>query len=117
MCIRNILVSYCRVKVQEELHDQFVFPNGGKPVQVRPATESSSHVHVHNSEQENKLFIGMTARNSDENSIRELFAPFGKICEIYIIRNADGSNKGCAFLKFAAKESLLATIDALHEKL
>jgi len=108
--------STAALKVQEELHDQFVFPNGRKPVQVRPATESSLHVHVHNSEQENKLFIGMTARNADENSIRELFAPFGEIREIYIIRNADGSNKGCAFLKFAAKESSLAAIDALHEK-
>ena len=58
----------------------------------------------------------MTSRNADEDSIRELFAPFGLIKEIYIIRNADGSNKGCAFLKFEDNDSALAAIEALNDK-
>ena len=67
-------------------------------------------------EQENKLFVGMTSRNADEDSIRELFSPFGAIREIYIIRNADGSNKGCAFLKYADNESALNAIETLNDK-
>ena len=58
----------------------------------------------------------MTSRNADEDSIRDLFSPFGVIKEIYIIRNADGSNKGCAFLKFEDNDSALAAIEALNDK-
>lgn len=58
----------------------------------------------------------MTSRNADELSLRELFAPFGEIREIYIIRNADGTNKGCAFLKFARRESAIYAIETLNEK-
>jgi len=99
-------------KVQEVLHDQLTFPNGRKPVQIRPAIGSNSAPAT--PEQENKLFIGMTPRNADEHAIRELFAQFGDIREIYIIRNADGSNKGCAFLKFSLRESALSAIDTLN---
>ena len=58
----------------------------------------------------------MTSRNADEDSIRELFAPFGEIREIYIIRNADGSNKGCAFLKYIDNDSALNAIETLNDK-
>lgn len=101
-------------KAQEELHDKFNFPGARKAVQIKPASNSNDQHTV--AEQENKLFVGMTSRNADEDTLRELFSPFGEIREIYIIRNADGSNKGCAFLKFAQKEAALAAIDNLHEK-
>ena len=97
----------------EDLHDNVTLPNGRKPLQVRPANESPS---VSTPIQENKLFVGMTSRNADENVIQEFFEPFGEIREIYLIRNADGSNKGCAFLKFAQAESALAAIEALNDK-
>jgi CUG-BP- and ETR3-like factor len=103
------------LKAVEDLHDKVTLSNGRKPLQVRPANENPSNVTAPPL-QENKLFIGMTSRNADENSIRELFSPFGEIREIYLIRNADGSNKGCAFLKFEHAESAMAAIEALNEK-
>jgi hypothetical protein len=51
----------------------------------------------------------MTSRNAGENLIWELFSPFGVIREIYLIRNANGSNKGCTLLI-----SAIAVIEALH---
>lgn len=100
------------LKAVEDLHDKVTLASGRKPLQVRPANESPSTTQPM---QENKLFVGMTSRNADENSIRELFSPFGVIREIYLIRNADGSNKGCAFLKFEHPESAIAAIEALHD--
>jgi RNA recognition motif-containing protein len=100
-------------RAAEELHDQVTLPSGRKPLQVRPANENSS---VTTPVQENKLFVGMTSRNADESSLRELFSPFGEIREIYIIRNSDGSNKGCAFLKFSQSESAMAAIESLNDK-
>lgn len=100
------------LKAVEDLHDKVTLAGGRKPLQVRPANESPSAIQPM---QENKLFVGMTSRNADENSIRELFSPFGVIREIYLIRNADGTNKGCAFLKFEHPESAIAAIEALHD--
>lgn len=104
-------------RVIEALHDKFTFPDGRKPVQIKPASEpSSSSTPTITPEQENKLFVGMTSRNADENSIRELFESYGEIREIYIIRNADGSNKGCAFLKFSENESAVRAIEEMNDK-
>lgn len=104
-------------RVIDVLHDKFTFPDGRKPVQIKPASEpSNSSAPAITPEQENKLFVGMTSRNADENSIRELFEGFGEIREIYIIRNADGSNKGCAFLKFAENESAVRAIEEMNDK-
>ena len=97
----------------EDLHDKVTLMNGRKPLQVRTANEGTA---LSTPLQENKLFVGMTARNADENALRELFDPFGELREIYLIRNADGSNKGCAFLKFAHAESAMAAIEALNDK-
>jgi len=105
--------SISATKAQEELHDKYHFPGARKAVQIKPASSSTEQTLA---EQENKLFIGMTSRNAEEDHLRELFTPFGEIREIYIIRNADGTNKGCAFLKFTQREFALAAIEALHEK-
>lgn len=64
--------------------------------------------------QENKLFVGMLSRKADEDEVREMFSPFGDIQEIYMIRNADGSSKCAAFLRFAERESAVRAIDVLN---
>lgn len=40
-------------------------------------------------ERENKLFVGMLPKNVDEGLVEGLFAPFGKIKEIHIIRSVE----------------------------
>jgi CUG-BP- and ETR3-like factor len=66
---------------------------------------------------ENKLFIGMLPRKASEEEVRELFAPFGEIREIYMIRNADGTSKCAAFLRFMNRESALQAIENLHNNI
>lgn len=63
---------------------------------------------------ENKLFIGMLSRKAGETEVRELFSPFGEILEIYMIRNADGSSKCAAFLRFAQRDSALQAMETLN---
>jgi len=62
---------------------------------------------------ENKLFIGMLSRKAGEEEVREIFEPFGEIREIYMIRNADGSSKCAAFLRYVERESAVAAIENL----
>lgn len=66
---------------------------------------------------ENKLFIGMLSRTASEEDVRELFAPFGEIREIYMIRNADGTSKCAAFLRFMTRESAEKAIENLHNNI
>ena len=89
----------------EVLHDKFVFPGSRRATQVKLAEPSVP---------ENKLFIGMLSRTATEEDVRELFAPFGEIREIYMIRNADGSSKCAAFLRYVQRESAVQAIEALH---
>ncbi|CAM9762297.1 unnamed protein product [Choristocarpus tenellus] len=89
------------------LHGQRRLQRATNPLQVRPAEGQA--------EQENKLFVGMAPKSADEDDIRAVFFPYGTIREIHVIRNQDGSNKGCAFVKFSTRESALRAIEDLHE--
>jgi CUG-BP- and ETR3-like factor len=59
----------------------------------------------------------MLSRKAGEDEVRELFAPFGEIREIYMIRNADGSSKCAAFLRYDQRESAIHAIESLHSNL
>ena len=56
----------------------------------------------------------MLSRKAGETEVQELFAPYGEIREIYMIRNADGSSKCAAFLRFVKRESAIQAIENLH---
>ena len=56
----------------------------------------------------------MLARTAEEDDVRHLFEPFGEILEIYLIRNADGSSKCAAFLRFSQRESAVRAIEQLN---
>jgi CUG-BP- and ETR3-like factor len=63
---------------------------------------------------ENKLFIGMLSREATEDDVQELFEPYGEIREIYMIRNADGSSRCSAFLRYNKRESAAKAISSLN---
>lgn len=56
----------------------------------------------------------MLSRKAGEAEVRELFAPFGEIREIYMIRNADGTSKCAAFLRYVKRESAVQAIENLN---
>jgi len=92
------------------LHDQYVLADGKKPVQIRPAGRKEEE-SVH------KLFIGMLPQDSDEDMIRELFQEHGEIVGVFIIRGNNRAKKGCAFVKYAKRESALAAIESMHDQI
>ena len=95
-------------RAQEALHNKFTFPGARRPAQVKPAEPSVP---------ENKLFIGMLSRKAGETEVQEMFSQFGEIREIYMIRNADGSSKCAAFLRYVDRESAINAIENLHNNL
>uniref|UniRef100_A0A8C9H7G1 RRM domain-containing protein n=1 Tax=Piliocolobus tephrosceles TaxID=591936 RepID=A0A8C9H7G1_9PRIM len=64
-----------------------------------------------------KLFIGSLPKNITEESIKDMFTPYGTVEEVFIMKdNATGLGKGCSFVKFAYKEQALYAINTLNGK-
>lgn len=56
----------------------------------------------------------MLSREATEDDVKELFEPYGEIREIYMIRNADGSSRCSAFLRYNKRDSAVNAISSLH---
>jgi len=90
----------------EELHEKRTLPGARNLIQVKPASSES--------EDTRKLFIGMLAKTTTEDQLREMFAPYGTIEELAILKGSDGASKGCAFMKFETRLQAMKAIKELH---
>mmetsp|Transcript_1567 Transcript_1567/g.3561 ORF Transcript_1567/g.3561 Transcript_1567/m.3561 type:complete len:649 (-) Transcript_1567:232-2178(-) len=104
------------MKVVAEMHGKYKFDGASWPAQVRPAAgeidesgnDSKGDTDIA------KLFVGQLPKDVDESSVRELFAPYGEIASIHIIRKKhDASKNGCAFVKFIDRDQAQEAIDGL----
>eukprot|EP00917_Polyrhabdina_sp_WS-2016_P028583 GHVP01060930.1.p1 GENE.GHVP01060930.1~~GHVP01060930.1.p1 ORF type:complete len:463 (+),score=78.17 GHVP01060930.1:33-1421(+) len=65
-----------------------------------------------------KLFVGSLPRDITEEQITDIFQPYGKLDEIYIMKNpTTGEGRGCAFVKFQYKEEAFNAIGRLNGSL
>mmetsp|Transcript_19522 Transcript_19522/g.55975 ORF Transcript_19522/g.55975 Transcript_19522/m.55975 type:complete len:547 (+) Transcript_19522:104-1744(+) len=63
-----------------------------------------------------KLFVGSLPKTCSEDDIRNVFAPFGMVDEVFIMRDERKESRGCAFVKFAYKEQAFYAINNLNQK-
>ena len=64
-----------------------------------------------------KLFVGQVPAVCTEDMLRPLFAPYGDIIEIKVMRDAtSGRSKGCAWVRYTTRAMGQAAIDALNDK-
>ena len=66
-----------------------------------------------------KLFVGQVPRETTEEDLLPIFAAFGAVEEVSIIRDKlTKAHKGCAFVTFApgSAASVAAAIESLHGK-
>lgn len=62
-----------------------------------------------------KLFVGQIPRTSTEQDILSVFAPFGEVETINILKSK-GVHAGCAFVQYSSWASCEAAIESLHDK-
>ena len=62
-----------------------------------------------------KLFVGQIPKAATEADVAAVFAPFGEIQQINILKSK-GIHAGCAFVQLASWAACEAAIDALHEQ-
>jgi len=108
------------VKVVNEMHGKYKFDGAPWPAQVRPAAgEVDEGGNRGDLDDTSKLFVGQLPRDADENFVRDLFAQYGDIANIYVIRKKhhDSAKNGCAFVKFREREMAQRAIEALDGEL
>ena len=94
-------------QAQEELHEKKTLPGSSNPMQVKPAVSETKT-------EDRKIFLGMLSRKMSEEDLKVMFAPYGTIEELTILRNPDGTSKGCAFIKYANRLQAQNAIRAMH---
>lgn len=84
------------------------------------STSTSNHdedgidSHRESFDEEYKLFVGMLPKDLIEDNVSQLFKPFGKLKEVYVIRKERMYSKGCAFVKYYSKTSADKAIEILN---
>lgn len=64
-----------------------------------------------------KMFVGQINKSMSEEECRELFAEFGPVYELMILKEPETRNsRGCCFVTFFHKQDALAAQNALHMK-
>jgi CUG-BP- and ETR3-like factor len=66
-------------------------------------------------ERENKLFVGMLPKILTEMDVIDIFSCYGELREVHLMRNQEGSSKGCAFVKFAKRDAAFTAITHLND--
>lgn len=59
----------------------------------------------------------MLPKTATEQDLTGMFAIFGELREVHIIRGPEGGSKGCAFVKFNHRESAITAIRNLHDSI
>ncbi|XP_021859198.2 flowering time control protein FCA isoform X2 [Spinacia oleracea] len=94
------------------LHNQYTLPGGLAPVQVRYA--DGERERLGNGAVEYKLFVGSLNKLVTEKEVEEIFAPYGRMEDVYLMRDERKQSRGCGFVKFSSKDSAMAAINALN---
>ncbi|KAJ0236688.1 Flowering time control protein FCA [Hirschfeldia incana] len=92
------------------LHNQITLPGGTGLVQVRYADGERERIGA----VEFKLFVGSLNKQATENEVEEIFLQFGRVEDVYLMRDEYRQSRGCGFVKYSSKETAMAAIDGLN---
>ncbi|KAL7178324.1 hypothetical protein ACSBR2_031472 [Camellia fascicularis] len=97
-------------RAMSALHNQHTLPGGVGPIQVRYADGERERLGA----VEYKLFVGALNKQATEKEVEEIFSPYGRVEEVYLMRDEMKQSRGCGFVKFFHREMAMAAINALN---
>ncbi|KFK30910.1 hypothetical protein AALP_AA6G041800 [Arabis alpina] len=96
-------------KLVNACHNKKTLPGASSLLQVKYADGELERL-------EHKLFVGMLPKNVSEAEVLSLFSKYGTIRDLQILRGAQQTSKGCAFLKYETKEQAVSAMEAINGK-
>ncbi|XP_057809768.1 flowering time control protein FCA-like [Salvia miltiorrhiza] len=92
------------------LHNQYTLPGGTGPIQVRYADGERERLGA----TEYKLFVGSLNKQAVEKEVEEIFLPYGRVEDVYLMRDEMKQSRGCGFVKYSQRDMAQAAINALN---
>ncbi|XP_024010166.1 RNA-binding protein BRN1 isoform X2 [Eutrema salsugineum] len=96
-------------KLVNACHNKKTLPGASSLLQVKYADGELERL-------EHKLFVGMLPKNVSEAEVLSLFSKYGTIKDLQILRGAQQTSKGCAFLKYETKEQAVSAMESINGK-
>nr|WEF42510.1 BD+R [Cloning vector pDCG062] len=96
-------------KLVNACHNKKTLPGANSLLQVKYADGELERL-------EHKLFVGMLPKNVSEAEVQSLFSKYGTIKDLQILRGAQQTSKGCAFLKYETKEQAVSAMESINGK-
>ncbi|XP_023636318.1 RNA-binding protein BRN1 isoform X4 [Capsella rubella] len=96
-------------KLVNACHNKKTLPGASSLLQVKYADGELERL-------EHKLFVGMLPKNVSEAEVQSLFSKYGTIKDLQILRGAQQTSKGCAFLKYETKEQAVSAMESINGK-
>ncbi|KAL7182788.1 hypothetical protein ACSBR1_041465 [Camellia fascicularis] len=78
------------------LHNQHTLPGGVGPIQVRYADGERERLGA----VEYKLFVGALNKQATEKEVEEIFSPYGRVEEVYLMRDEMKQSCGLSCCSF-----------------
>ncbi|KAK4338966.1 hypothetical protein RND71_040428 [Anisodus tanguticus] len=91
------------------LHNQYTLPGGIGPIQVRYADGERERLGA----VEYKLFVGSLNKQATETEVEEIFSPYGRVEDVYLMRDDMKQSRGCGFVKYSQRDMAMAAINSL----
>ncbi|CAN4106312.1 unnamed protein product [Withania somnifera] len=91
------------------LHNQYTLPGGIGPIQVRYADGERERLGA----VEYKLFVGSLNKQATEKEVEEIFSPYGRVEDVYLMRDDMKRSRGCGFVKYSRRDMAMEAINSL----
>ncbi|KAF3683828.1 hypothetical protein FXO38_00574 [Capsicum annuum] len=75
------------------LHNQYTLPGGFGPIQVRYADGERERLGA----VEYKLFVGSLNKQATEKEVEEIFSPYGRVEDVYLMRDDMKQSRGLCY--------------------
>ncbi|KAL9270301.1 Flowering time control protein FCA-like protein [Drosera capensis] len=94
------------------VNNELIFPGGTAPVRVRYADGERERAAA--SVVQHKLYVNGLNKQASNEEVREIFASYGLVEDVYLLFDDCKQRRGCGFITFSHREMAVAAINGLH---
>ncbi|CAN1195108.1 Flowering time control protein FCA [Linum perenne] len=90
----------------------YFFLQGNAPIRVKYA--DGERVRLGGAATDHKLYVFAINKQATEMEVEEIFAPYGRVEDVHLLRDEMKQSRGCGFVKYSHRDMALEAISALN---